>query len=60
MHATCILAAGLGASMLLSACTHDFDAFKPRGDAGPDGSAHTASLDAEDVDLGADAPDAGD
>ncbi|WP_394849264.1 hypothetical protein LZC95_17685 [Pendulispora brunnea] len=36
------------ASLLLSACTHDYDVFKPRRDAGPDSSATTSRLDTEE------------
>ncbi|HWL89102.1 MAG TPA: hypothetical protein VNO21_25040 [Polyangiaceae bacterium] len=35
----------------LSACTHDFDAFKPRPDASADGAAQTQAWEPSDDDL---------
>jgi len=49
-----------GASLTLSACTHDYDVFKPRGDAGADGASRASGLETsgeEEDDDGA--PDAG-
>ncbi|WP_394838795.1 hypothetical protein LVJ94_18045 [Pendulispora rubella] len=46
MHLTLILVA---ASLLLSACTHDYDVFKPKRDAGPDASSSASNLDTEAV-----------
>ncbi|WP_394820651.1 hypothetical protein [Pendulispora albinea] len=38
------------ASLVLGACTHDYDVFKPRGDAGPDGSRPSRLETANDAD----------
>jgi len=45
MHLTTIAVA----SLLLTACTHDYDVFKPRPDAGADASAKASALDTGDT-----------
>jgi len=46
-----LAAVSMAATVLaLSACTHDYDVFKPRADAGRDGSSNESALD-DDVDV---------